>query len=99
MRTLTSILTLAILFTAAGDVWGQTAPDLEHELRNMAAAETSVDRDRQDVLDFLDRSDVRVAAATHGIDVEALPGAVGSMDAVAMADLARHVRDLADERD
>lgn len=102
MRSLTSVLTLAILCGAAPDqtrAQDAATPDLHDELRTMVAEPAPADRHRQTVRDFLERPDVEIVAEERGLDVATARGAVQMMDDQAVADLARHVRTLDDEAD
>jgi hypothetical protein len=98
MRTRIFILTLAAVFCASGGLQGQSsAQGLEHELRAMIADTDSAQPDHEVVRDFLERADVGAAVAAHGLDLERMKGAVGTLEADALADLARQVRALDDE--
>lgn len=99
MRTRIFILTLAAVFCVSGGLQGQeaSAQGLDHELRAMIADAASAQPDHEVVRDFLDRADVGAAVAAHGLDPERMKVAVGTLDADALADLARQVRALDDE--
>jgi hypothetical protein len=99
MRTRIFILTLAAVFCVSGGLQGQesSAQGLEHELRAMIADTVSAQPDHEVVRDFLDRADVGAAVAAHGLDLERMKGAVGTLEGKAVADLARQVRALDDE--
>jgi len=101
MRSLTSILTLAVLLGAAEQARAQDAatPDLHDELRTMVAEPAPAEQNRQAVRDFLERPDVEAVAAEQGLDVARARVAVETMDDAAVADLARHVRTLEEDAD
>jgi hypothetical protein len=101
MRSLTSILTLAVLLGAAEQARAQDAatPDLHDELRTMVAEPAPAEQNRQAVRDFLERPDVEAVAAEQGLDVASARVAVETMDDAAVADLARHVRTLEEDAD
>jgi hypothetical protein len=63
----------------------------------MIADTDSAQPDHEVVRDFLERADVGAAVAAHGLDLERMKGAVGTLEADALADLARQVRALDDE--
>jgi len=98
MRTLTSVLSLVILFSVAGELQAQQTytPDVTSELWTMAAAAAPADQDRQVVEDFLNRADVSEAAATHGLDLDRVRAALSTLGAGAVADLARRVEGMED---
>jgi hypothetical protein len=101
MRSLTSILTLAVLLGAAEQASAQDAatPDLQDELRTMVAEPAPAEQDRQVVRDFLERPDLETVAAEQGLDVARARAAVETMDDAVVADLARHVRSLGEDAD
>lgn len=98
MRTLTSVLSLVILFSVAGELHAQqtSAQDVTSELRTMAAEAVPADQDRQVVEDFLNRADVGEAAATHGLDLERVRTVLSTLGSGAVADLARRVENMED---
>lgn len=93
MRTLTSVLSLIILFSVSGELHAQetATQDATSELRTMAAEAAPAERDRQVVEDFLNRTDVGEAAASHGLDLDRVRTALSTLGAGAVADLARRV--------
>lgn len=101
MRLLSPLLVLTALAFFGAEVQAQEAAplDLEGELRMMVAEPSTVDQDRQVVLDFMDRSEVGEAVAGLGFDSERLTARVNALDAGTLADLARQVRESEGEAD
>lgn len=97
MRTFTMVLALMLGASVHGELSAQELPDardVERALRAMVVGPTSADRDRAVVRRFLERDDVRAAAAERGVDLDGARARVATLDAPAAADLAARVEDV-----
>ena len=97
MSKLSIVLALAVVCSS----WGQDAlardENPENVLRQLASEPVQVEQDRQVVLDFLERAEVRETGQSHGLDVDRMKDGVRTLDPDATRNLAQRVRTLQSE--
>ncbi|HSM62234.1 MAG TPA: hypothetical protein VK849_15605 [Longimicrobiales bacterium] len=91
------VVAISLLAPAGAATQESVQRDDAATLRALVAGDSDSERDRKVVLHFLDRSEVRDAAAERGIDVDALKDGVATLDAADAADLAARVRATEDD--
>ena len=87
------LLIVAALFSFAGDARAQqpTAADVTRELRLIASQPSAADAHRATVREFLDRSDVRRAAESSGLDLTGTGDRVSALSDAEAAELAARI--------
>ncbi|MDX1646690.1 MAG: PA2779 family protein [Longimicrobiales bacterium] len=91
------LLTASVLLPGQLRAQAESPEDLERELRSMVVSPTAADVDRQMILDFLDREDVRDVATGHGVDPEGLQDRVATLDDESTSELADRVRGVQED--
>ena len=95
MKRFAALLAVAALFALGAEAEAQQPGDEEvrDELRTMVTETGHADADRAEIADFLEREDVREAAARRGIDLERVKAGVETLGAGQAGALAKRVQD------